>query len=94
VRFLIRPDGFSFRTAFTRSGFARWSDVRAIEWSSSASWFVISVDGGKRVRVSILVLGLDNFCRALLRNCPVELGPPTRAALERAAAGLPMAPPG
>jgi hypothetical protein len=92
VRIELNAGGFAYRTALSE-GTARWSEVRAIAWSPSMSWFVLTLDGDRTLRVSVLLLGLDRFAKALLESSgAATMSAETRSVLNQTAAGNPPSP--
>lgn len=92
MRITLKPGGFDYRTAL-QEGTAEWRDVRSIAWSPSMSWFVVKLAGERTVRVSVLLLGLDRFAKALLENSgAAEMSHETRLVLTATSNGNPPSP--
>ena len=51
VRYVVKPEGFEYRTVAARGGFATWGQVKKVSWSQVSKWFVIELQSGSVVRV-------------------------------------------
>ena len=93
VRYTLAAEGFSYRTLMAGRGFGRWAEVKAVKWSQASKWFRLELGDGRVVRVSVLLLGLDRFATALIKNADgAVIEPGTRQLLEQCAQGNPPSP--
>ena len=69
-------------------GFLYWSDIRSVRYSPSMKWFRIEGRDGRILRVSVMLMGLPEFARAILREVPgFAIEPAARNLLERTEEG-------
>ena len=74
-------------------GFGKWTEVSAVKWSQTSKWFRLELSGGRVVRVSVLMLGLDRLAAALIKNASgAVIDPDSRQVLEQCARGNPPSP--
>jgi hypothetical protein len=69
-RLELREDGFAFRTTWGGKGDAAWSEVTEIKYSQAAKWFRVTLQSGRAVRVSALMIGLPALAEHLLARAP------------------------
>lgn len=89
-RYDLSAAGISFRGLLRRPGHVQWAEVERIQYSRMLLWFVLHVRGGRRLRVSVMLAGIPEFARHLLRHAPAAaIGPDVRPILESSARGAP-----
>ncbi len=92
VRYVVKPDGFEYRTLAAGAGIAFWADIRSVRWSLVGSWFRVELQSGSVVRVSVIILGIPTLAQALLDHAGQTVDPSARPVLEQTAAGNPPVP--
>ena len=93
VRYTLSAEGFGYRTLRAGRGFGKWPEVSAVKWSQTSKWFRLELSGGRVVRVSVLMLGLDRLAAALIKNASgAVIDPDSRQVLEQCARGNPPSP--
>jgi len=71
-RHLVILDGLEYGGMFGRRGVARRGQVRSVSYSPRMKWFVLSLDSGRKVRVSAMLVGLPEFARLVLLGVPQD----------------------
>jgi hypothetical protein len=90
VRHRLDPGGLRYSPLISRSGFLPWSSVARVRYSNLGKWFRLEAADGTVVRVSIMLTGLPEFARTVLREVTESrIDDGTRSVLERTAAGFP-----
>ncbi len=90
VRHCLESGGLSYQKLFGKGGRLRWNEVARVHYSETAKWFRIVTVNGEVVRVSVMLVGLPQFARAVLDEIPPErIDPETKPVLEKTAAGFP-----
>jgi hypothetical protein len=88
ARHTLTPDGLSYGTLVGGTGTLRWAEVRRFSYSESAKWFRMELADGRTVRVSAMLLGLQEFAQAALAQVPpAAIDVKTRTVLQATAAG-------
>ena len=76
-----------YRT-LTQRGEIGWNEISRIRYSQSAKWFRLETEGGRVVRLSALLTGLQDFARTALATVPNDrIDPDTRNLLVDTASG-------
>jgi hypothetical protein len=84
------PGGLEYHTLFGRHGTLHWEDVIRAGWSDGAKWFWLERRGGEVVRISAMLIGLQEFARAVLDGVPRSaIEPDALRVLEETADGRP-----
>lgn len=67
-----------------------WSDLRAVQYAPSMKWFRLETRSGTVARVSVMLMGLPEFARLLLRHAPHDaIDAVTKDVLRETASGNP-----
>jgi hypothetical protein len=56
----------------TRSGAIAWRDISRISYAPSRKSFHLEASDGRVVGISVMLSGLEDFCRAVLAGVPTE----------------------
>ncbi len=90
VRLCLEPGGLTYQRLFGKGGRLRWNEVARIQYSQSAKWFRLVTNNSEVVRVSVMLVGLPEFARAVLDEVPPEkIDTGSKSVLEQTAAGHP-----
>ncbi len=90
VRHTVTEEGMEARELFGKRVRIRWDGVVRVYYSPLAGWFGVVDADGKVIRVSAMMLGLQEFARVMLSRVPPEvMEPEARFRLEEAARGNP-----
>jgi len=89
----LRPDGIRFRTTWLRTGFVAWAEIEEISYRPRMGWFAIQTKDGRRLRISIYLVGLPEFAQKLAEMAPdISASEQTQKLLQETAAGNPPLP--
>lgn len=89
----VSGDGLQYRKMLGRTGFVEWISVRNVRYDFMMKWFRLETNCGEVVRVSVMLMGLPEFARALLNGAPNEsMDDVTRGILLATAKGNPPSP--
>jgi hypothetical protein len=66
----ISEEGLIYRRITGVKSFLVWSDLRAVRYSRYMNWFRLETNSGNVARVSVMLMGLPEFARLLLRTAP------------------------
>lgn len=87
VRHELSDEGMQFKRSFRPSATFNWNDVEHVAFNERFGWYRITLRSGNKVRISCLLIGLQEFARTLLQHVPsAKIDPVTRSALEQAEA--------
>lgn len=88
ARHVLQADGLEFGRLFGPRGSLKWRDVTHFSYSRGMHWFRIETASGAVARISVLLMGLPQFARAVLDQVPgYAIDAPTREVLEGYAQG-------
>lgn len=88
ARHELTSGGLSFGRMNGTRGSLEWNRVCRVRYSPLAKWFRIETDDGQVARISALLIGLEEFARAVLTGVRTSaIDPNTAAILQRAAGG-------
>jgi hypothetical protein len=88
-RHRLEPGGLCYRRSLTGSGTLRWSEVGKVHYSQVMGLFRLVTRQGEIVRVSVWLIGLPAFARAVLAGVPgTSIDTDTRQVLEQTAVGI------
>ena len=83
-------EGLYFRGLTGRSGFMAWGTIRHVEYKATLKWIRVESLGGDVARLSVTLVGLPAFARALLKNVSTHIiDPESVAVIEETAHGMP-----
>jgi hypothetical protein len=86
----ISEAGIAHRNFAGVRKYLRWSELHAVHYAPAMKWFRLQTQSGRVARVSIMLMGLPEFARLLLRGAPpgaIDAG--TLDVLRETAAGNP-----
>jgi hypothetical protein len=69
---VVGPDGLDGRSPWRGRNFFRWEEVEQVSYNPLLGWFVIRGAGGRKIRVSALVTGLNAFLEACEKRLPPD----------------------
>lgn len=86
----LEEGGIRYSPLISTPGFLPWSDIKSVRYAPSLKWFRIEGRDGRIIRVSVMLMGLPEFARAVLSEVPgSRIDPAARGLLERTAEGHP-----
>jgi len=86
----VSEDGLAYRNMTGARRDLRWSDLKAVRYSSAKKSFRLETRAGDSARISAMLMGLPEFARLLLEHAPKDaIDPGTVGVLEATAAGNP-----
>ena len=86
----LAEGGIRYSPLISTPGFLPWSAIKSVRYAPSMKWFRIEGRDGRIIRVSVMLMGLPEFARAVLREVPESrIDPSARGLLERTAEGHP-----
>ncbi len=86
----VSDDGLASRNLFGITRHLRWRDLGDVRFAPVMQWFRLETRSGIVARVSVMVMGLPEFARLLLRHAPTgAIGPETLEILRATADGSP-----
>jgi hypothetical protein len=80
---LISPEGIERRSAWMGLRFIAWDEVDRVTYSKMNGWFVLHAENGDKIRVSMLVSGVDDLLRLAEMRLPASVLKPARVGYER-----------
>lgn len=87
VRHELSDEGMQFKLSFRPSATFNWNDVEHVAFNERFGWYRITLRSGNKVRISCMLMGLQEFARTLLQHVSsAKIDPVTRSALDEAAA--------
>lgn len=90
ARHSVSPAGLEYGSLTGARGSMSWADVTHLRYANTLKWFRIEDAQGNVARLSIMLTGLPEFAAQALQHVPPHaMDAPTRAVLERTAAGNP-----
>ena len=72
ARHNVSDEGLRYTRLVGSGGYIRWEDVKKVQFSDAMKWFRLESQSGEVVRISIMLMGLSEFARALLAHTPRE----------------------
>jgi len=66
----ISEEGLAYRSLAGTRRYFRWSDLRSVRYAPLMKWFRLETQSGNIARVSVMLMGLPEFARLLLKNAP------------------------
>jgi hypothetical protein len=60
--------GIRYGSMLGRRGFIAWSDILRVRYGRTLNWFVLESANGEIARLSILLIGLPEFAKAVLAH--------------------------
>jgi hypothetical protein len=86
----LEEGGIRYLPLISTPGFLPWSDIKSVRYAPSLKWFRIEGRDGRIIRVSVMLMGLPEFARAVLREVPeIRIDPVAKDLLQQTAAGYP-----
>jgi len=86
----LEEGGIRYSSLISTPGFLPWSDIKSVGYAPSMKWFRIEGRDGQIIRVSVMLMGLPEFARAVLSKVPdFRIDPVARDLLRRTAEGHP-----
>jgi hypothetical protein len=86
----LEKGGIRYSSLISSPGFLPWSDIKSVRYAPSLKWFRIEGRDGRIIRVSVMLMGLPEFARAVLSAVSESrIEPAARSLLERTAEGHP-----
>jgi len=72
ARHRVSGEGLQYRKLLGQSGFVEWASLRNIRYNFMMKWFRLETTSGQVVRISVMLMGLPEFARALLDGASDE----------------------
>ena len=73
VRHRFSADRIAFKSPWSRGRFAPWTEVEGLRWRKALKWLEIGIHGGRVMRFSPLLQGLDEFAQTALERLPRQV---------------------
>ena len=90
ARHNLSAEGLSYGRLTGRRRFLKWTDVRCVQYAPVMKWFRLETSSGDVARISVMLVGLPEFARLVLRHAPqAAIDPETLPILEATANGNP-----
>ena len=90
ARHEVDETGMRYGRMFGQRGSFSWPEVQSLCYSPGMKWFIITLNNGTKVRISVLLMGLPEFARLALANAKASaIDEPTREILKETAEGNP-----
>lgn len=71
-RIVIAERGLQFRHHFAGGQFLKWEEIEAIRYKRGSNAFTIQCRDGSKLRISMMVMGLDSLLDAFEQHLPLE----------------------
>ena len=68
----VSDEGLRYSRLVGSGGYIRWVEIKKVRFSDAMKWFRLESESGEVVRLSIMLMGLPEFARALLAHTPRE----------------------
>lgn len=90
ARHWVSSEGIRYRKLLGTKHELRWGELQRVYFSPGMKWFVLEGGNGSRARISVMLRGLPEFARLLMRHAPPEvIEPETLSVLRETAVGRP-----
>jgi hypothetical protein len=91
IRYTLRADGLEYRTLSFSRGVAHWEDVAHVRYAPYMKWFVVELRGGRRLRFSVLLIGLPALAQVIQDRLAPMIDDRSLEPVRETAAGRPPA---